>query len=253
MHIKKKFLWSSAFLAFTTIQCSPTSNNEVSTAPKASTTIPSFACKKPRDITTQFSGLSLGIHGGFSHLAAKSNYMYTNSFPQAFPGHSGIQTMSGGGSLIGVHAILGKLFLNNFYLGGEITADYHFVKGVVQDGVYFGKRVSYQQKDSYSTAIRMGILAGETVVYIKSGGAFTCTTIDSQYPRLGVPTYKSTKYKPGFLAGFGAIIPLNNKFSVGLEAEYIKYKSEKIIHTDASDYAINNNTFNLKLKISIKI
>ncbi|HCU06986.1 MAG TPA: hypothetical protein DIC42_05355 [Holosporales bacterium] len=206
------------------------------------------------DSQDRFSGMFFGLHTGFTHLLAQNNYIQTNRNPLAEPGSGGIETIGSNGGLIGIHTVLGQVYDDNLYLGGEITANYYLLKGVTRNETYFEKSVTYQFKDNYTAAVRIGVHAGNALVYIKSGVALTHRTVTSAYPgNEDVQTYIARGYKKGVLAGFGVEIPLDKNISLGLEADYTDYKNDNVFHRNAANYSINASTYNVKFKITFKI
>lgn len=203
------------------------------------------------NVSDRFAGVSLGVHSGFIHASTRSHYRYTN--PMVYPGYGGKETISGTGGFIGAHGAFGYISTKSLYLGAEVTAGRNFIKGNARDEIFGDKRVAYQQKDTYSMDLRLGI-AGESLVYIKAGGILTRRGFDARYLNLAtVSDYRALRYIPGLLLGVGAEIPITDTYSMGVETEYVKYKRDKIVHSDIANYIVNNNTFAMKIKLSIKI
>jgi opacity protein-like surface antigen len=230
---------------------------------KSKNKLPLQSIKKPEDIEAPFSGFFYGIHASLSHFSAQNNYVNTNPHKQTYPNYKGIESITDNGTGIGTHVTYGHCFINNIYLGGEITASYNIIKGTLSNETYFDKTLTYQQKDSYGVLLRMGKNIENILVYGKSGIVFTKRVFDSNYPDLkkfknapGYETYNeyytSKKYIKAFVIGFGGEFFISKKISLGLETEYIQYEKEKISHKWTQDYSINANNFNMKIKTSIK-
>ena len=206
------------------------------------------------DKAAQFTGLSLGINGGFIHVSADTSW--TNYIPSnGLQGFGGRYTTTAKGGFAGVHAILGKVYPSKFYIGGEITAAYNIVNGTNRDYILYGERLRYSLKDSYSAAIRAGTLAGDALVYVKAGAAYSRRVVEAQYIYSQVVgnIYKSTKYNVAPLVGFGFDVPLKGGISLGLEANYVKYPSDTVVYANAAQYTFNTDTYDFKVKLTFKI
>ncbi len=245
INIKKKILFSSAVIAmFSNAYGAPSQEKTTVFSPQ----------KIVSDSQNRFSGMFFGMHSGFTHLLAHNHFIQTGRHPRAEAGLGGIETIGSNGGLIGMHAIVGKVFDDNFYVGGEINTSYYFLKGLNRNQTYYEKCVTYQLKDSYSVALRIGVYAGSALVYVKSGAVLTHRTVRSVYPNnADVEPYMTRGYKKGLLAGFGVEVPLDKNIALGLEADYTHYKNDKVFHARAANYSINTSTYNVKFKISFKI
>ena len=252
MRVSKILLLSTAFAVFTTAGYSAT-NIAAPTAAPAAPAPEMHTSVTATDVAAQFSGLSLGINGGFIHIAADTTWV--NHVPGGLSGCGGKYTTTANGGYAGLHAILGRVYPNKFYLGGEVTGAYNFVNGTSRDYINYGKRFRYSIRDSYTAAVRAGMLAGEALVYAKAGLAFTRRNVESQYmlSQVGISIVKSSKYKTGALLGFGFDIPVQKKISCGLEANYVKYGPDSFVHPNMEKYTMHTDTYDFKVKVTFKI
>ncbi len=252
MRVSKILLLSTAFAVFTTAGYSAT-NTTTPTAVPAAPAPEMHAAATATDVAAQFSGLSLGINGGFIHASADTTWV--DYFPGGAQNGVGRYSTTGNGGYAGLHAILGRVYPSKFYLGAEITGAYNFINGTTRDGINFGKRFRYSIRDGHTAAVRAGMLAGEALVYVKAGAAFSRRVIESQYTNSTVAgtVQKSTKYKTGALVGFGFDLPIQKKISCGLEANYVKYGPDSFVHPSAAKYTLHTDTYDFKVKITFKI
>jgi hypothetical protein len=248
MKISKILFLSSALTVFSAIgygDCPP---------PSASIPAPVQAIgSQMTNAAEQFTGLSLGVNGGFMHVAADTTYSYY--FYKPFTNQGGRNTTTANGGYAGLHAIYGHVSPSQFYLGGEITCAYNFVHGTSRDSAVSGKYFRYSLRDGYTAAVRAGYLAGQALVYAKGGVAFTRRNAESQFDLsdLANSLCKTSKYKTGALVGFGFDVPIQKRVSFGLEANYVKYGSDSFAHPGAIRYTMHTDTYDFKVKLTFKM
>lgn len=214
---------------------------------------PTMKTSPMTDAAAQFTGLSLGVNGGFLHAAADANFLYY--FYKPISGDGGRATTTANGGYAGLHAIYGRVFPNQFYLGGEITGAYNFVHGTSRDSFASGKYFRYSLRDGYTAALRAGVLAGKALAYAKAGVAFTRRNAESQFDQSDTENslYKTSKYKTGALVGFGFDVSVQKRVSVGLEANYVKYGPDSFVHPGAAKYTMHAETYDFKAKLTFKM
>lgn len=220
---------------------------------------PASKSNEHNDCATLFSGLSLGVNSGFIHFSTKTRWV--NHIPGITNNIGGRYSTTGNGGFIGVHSVIGHVFsqkcvfFHNYYLGGEVGASYNSLHGKSRDNINYGLVFRYSLKDSYTLALRTGVLAGKALIYIKGGAALTHRKVEVRFKN-SQPLHswkRSKKYKAGAMAGFGVDIPLQNNFSWGLEASYIHYPRDKFTYPTGATYKMKTSTFDVKLKVSYKI
>lgn len=246
-------LSKSLILFFSVCMVSLISKAQEQTGPKGAA--PEASVQKcPNNFKAQFNGLSLGVNTGFIHLSTKTSWV--NHIPGITNNKGGRYSTTGNGGYIGIHAILGHVWPSNcFYLGGELTAAYNFLKGTTKDNVNYGLVFRSFLKDSYTMTLRVGHFAGKALIYVKAGGAVTSRKIEVRYKNSQpLHAWKRTKkYRGAPLAGFGFEVPLYKDISWGLEATYTHYPSDKYTYPVGASYRMKTETFDFKLKMTYKI
>lgn len=201
-----------------------------------------------------FTGLFLGINTGYIYASAHTRWV--NNMPLDTFGFSGQYATKARGGSVGIHAILGHVFPSQFYVGGEVTGAYNFAKGRTQDDINYGLIFRYFLRDSYTAAVKAGFAADKILVYLKAGVALAGRKVENQFTHtFGILTAvrSSRKYIFGPTASIGFDIAVKEHVLCGLESSYTQYQSDHFNYPGGATYKMRTDTFDFKLKVTVKI
>lgn len=202
---------------------------------------------------TPFTGVSLGLNTGFIHVSADTRWV--NYIPGITYNIGGRYATTANGGYMGVHAIWGRVYPSQFYLGGEVTGAVNFAKGTTRDNINYGLVFRYSLRDSYTAAVRAGIVAGKVLVYAKAGIALTGRKAEVQYVNSTIlsAVQSSTKYNLAPMVGIGFDVVIRNRVSCGLESSYTLYPSDRFSYPSAASYNMRAAAYDFKFKVTIKV
>jgi hypothetical protein len=203
------------------------------------------------------SGFFIGLHGGLQHISVNSKWTNLYSgIPVAFEKYS----LTSNGAIIGGQLSIGHVTSNKFYVGFDIFSNYSTVNTTLDNQMMLQNVIKYKLKDSYGLAIKAGIVTGNDILlYSKIGGVLSKRTVSSvmralpQHDPYENKVVTSKKYNPGMIAGFGIDVPINSKLSLGAEANFTKYKTDRTINPGYFMIEMRPETYNFLLKLTYKM
>lgn len=166
----------------------------------------------------KISGFYAGVHTGY--VIANSN---VKKQLIAQPKTVRDTNLSGTGMNGGLHGGWGKLFARKIYAGLELTADFSNLKGKEYINDAQAYRTRQEMKDSLGANVRVGLVMGGSLGYVKVGTISSKWEIQHNFNGLNSQNLKKKKRLTGVNLGVGVDMPMSDRILLGVGYDFTSY------------------------------